>query len=234
VRGNGMGADGVAENVRIMAVRAVPDGDERDKDVANAIRYAVDNGAMVINMSFGKAYSPGKGAVDEAVRYAEEHGVLLIHAAGNSGEDIDTASNFPSRRFTGGQSASNWLEIGASTWGDGLAASFSNYGVGTVDLFAPGERIFTLAPGGGTESADGTSLAAPVVTGVAALLLSYFPELTPMDVHEILVQSVRARGDANAARPGDGSETTFGTLSISGGLLDAAAAVRMAMARSGS
>ena len=114
------------------------------------------------------------------------------------------------------------------------AASFSNYGVHSVDLFAPGTRIFTLAPGDRTESADGTSLAAPVVSGVAALLLSYFPDLTPMEVRDILVQSVRARGDAAAVRPGDGVSAPFGTLSISGGLLDAAAAVRLAMERAGS
>ncbi len=231
IRGNGIGAEGIADNVRIMAVRVVPDGDERDKDVANGIRYAVDNGAMVINMSFGKAYSPGKSAVDEAVRYAQEHGVLLVHAAGNSGEDVDTAANFPSRRFADDTQATNWLEIGASTYDADLAASFSNYGVHTVDLFAPGTRIFTLAPDNRTESADGTSLAAPVVSGVAALLLSYFPDLTPMDVREILVESVRARGDAQAVRPGDGERAAFGTLSMSGGLLDAAAAVRMAMER---
>jgi subtilisin family serine protease len=234
VRGNGAGIDGIAENARIMVVRAVPAGDERDKDVANAIRYAVDNGAAVVNMSFGKGYSPGKGAVDEAVRYALERGVLLVHAAGNSGNDIDVEDNFPTRRLADGAQAANWLEVGASTWGAGLAASFSNYGVATVDLFAPGERIHTLAPGGRTETADGTSLAAPVVSGVAALLLSYFPELSPLDVRQILLTSVRPRGEAEATRPGDGTPAPFGQLSITGGLLDAAAAVRAAMERAGS
>jgi subtilisin family serine protease len=230
VRDNGIGVDGILNDVRIMAVRAVPAGDERDKDVANAIRYAVDNGAQVINLSFGKGYSPGKEAVDAAVRYAEEHGVLVVHAAGNSGKDIDANDNFPNPRLANGSQAANWLEIGASTFGPELAASFSNYGRAGVDLFAPGERIYSLRPGGETGSADGTSLAAPVVSGVAALLLSYFPELTPADVREIIVASARTPGGA-AVRPGDGSPASFSDLSVTGGMLDAAAAVRMAIER---
>ena len=135
-RNNGIGIDGVANNVRIMAVRAVPDGDERDKDVANAIRYAVDNGAQIINMSFGKAFSPNKPYVDEAVKYAESKGVLLVHAAGNSGEDTDEANNYPTKNLDKGKVATNWIEVGASSWGDDkLAASFSNYGKKNVDLF---------------------------------------------------------------------------------------------------
>ena len=87
-RTNNLGVKGVADNVRIMSVRAVPDGDERDKDVANAIIYAVDNGAKVINMSFGKTYPYDKAAVDKAVKYAESKDVLLVHAAGNDGVDV--------------------------------------------------------------------------------------------------------------------------------------------------
>ena len=95
VVGNEIGSDGIARNVKLMSVRAVPDGDERDKDVANAIRYAVDNGATIINMSFGKGYSWDKKAVDEAVKYAAKHDVLLVHAAGNSGQNNDKTDNFP-------------------------------------------------------------------------------------------------------------------------------------------
>lgn len=230
VRGNGVGVDGILDDVRIMVVRAVPAGDERDKDVANAIRYAVDNGAHVINLSFGKGYSPGKRAVDEAVRYAEQHGVLVVHAAGNAGKDVDANDNFPNARLLDGARAGNWLEIGASTFGPALAASFSNYGRDGVDLFAPGERIYSLRPGGETGAADGTSLAAPVVSGVAALLLSYFPELTPADVREIIIASVRTPSGA-AVRPGDGSPTSLSDLSATGGMLDAAAAVRAAIER---
>ncbi|HYE96666.1 MAG TPA: S8 family peptidase [Rubricoccaceae bacterium] len=232
-RGNGLGIEGIAPaTVRIMPVRVVPDGDERDKDVANAIRYAVDNGAHIINMSFGKGYSPQKGAVDEAVRYAAERGVLLVHAAGNSGEDIDVAANFPTRRFTGGGEASNWIEVGASTsTADALAASFSNYGATSVDVFAPGERVYSLNPGNGYGAHDGTSLAAPVVSGVAALLLAYYPELTPLQVRQILLDSATRYPTDMPVPGGDGTTTgPFGRLSITGGVVNAEAAVRRAEA----
>lgn len=230
IRGNGLGIDGVADSVRVLAVRAVPDGDERDKDVANAIRYAVDEGALVLNLSFGKALSPDKSVVDEAVRYAEARGALVVHAAGNDGADIDTTANYPTRVFANGSEAPNWLEVGASAAGTDLAATFSNYGAVRVDLFAPGARITTLAPGGGVDTSDGTSLAAPVVSGVAALLLSHFPELTPLDVRAILLESARRYPNAQVARPGDGPPVPFASLSATGGVLDAAAAVRLALA----
>ena len=129
--------------VRIMMVRAVPDGDERDKDIANAIRFAVDHGARVINMSFGKGYSPEKFAVDEAVRYADAHNVLMVHAAGNDGQDLASHPNFPTPAYADSGHARNWIEVGASSWqgGDTLAASFSNYGHDQVDVFgARGRR----------------------------------------------------------------------------------------------
>lgn len=228
VRGNGLGIDGVASNVLIMPIRTVPNGDERDKDVANAIRYAVDNGAHIVNMSFGKGYSPYKGAVDEAVRYAEEHGVLLVHAAGNGGADLATQSNFPNRLFDGGQEAGNWLEVGASRWDDELVASFSNYGQMRVDVFAPGASIYSLNPENEYGSHDGTSLAAPLVSGVAALLMAYFPELDATGVHRILVESA-VRHSQNVPRPGaDGETVGFDQLSISGGIINAYEAVRLA------
>jgi subtilisin family serine protease len=220
----------VADSVRIMAIRVVPDGDERDKDVANGIRYAVDNGAQVINMSFGKPYSPGKSAVDEAIRYAESRGVLLVHAAGNNGADIDATDNFPTRVYTDGVQASNWLEIGASTFTDALAAEFSNYGATRVDLFAPGARITTLAPDGEVQTTDGTSLAAPVVSGVAALILSHYPALTPLQVRQLLLDSARRLPETEVPRPGSDERVAFGALSSTGGLLDAAAAVAAAAA----
>src|SRR5690606_13668746 len=229
VRGNGVGIDGIAPRVLIMPVRTVPDGDERDKDVANAIRYAVDNGADVINMSFGKGYSPQKPWVDEAVRYAEERGVLLVHAAGNDGADIDVEPNFPSRLIEGGPEATNWVEVGASRWDAALAAGFSNYGRTRVDVFAPGERIYSLAPGDGYGAADGTGLAAPLVAVVAALLLACCPDLTPADVREIILDSV-VRHDAQVPRPGSetGEQVAFGTLSVTGGVVNALSAVEMA------
>lgn len=242
VRGNGLGIDGVAPNtadaqpVRIMALRAVPDGDERDKDVANAIRYAVDNGARIINMSFGKSFSPQKGAVDEAVRYATERGVLLVHASGNSGEDLEPAAghdNFPTAFYDGGEHSATWLEIGASASDRAaLAAPFSNYGTTRVDLFAPGAQVTSLAPGGGVQTADGTSFASPVTAGVAALVMAYFPDLTAADVRQILVDSAVRYADAEVGRPGDGATVRFGTLSVTGGVVNAAEAVRLAIERS--
>jgi subtilisin family serine protease len=228
-RGNGVGIDGVAPRVLVMPVRTVPNGDERDKDVANAIRYAVDNGAQVINMSFGKGYSPQKPWVDEAVRYAEERGVLLVHASGNDGADIDVEPNFPNRLVAGGPEAANWVEVGASRWDDALAAEFSNYGQTRVDVFAPGAHIYSLAPGDDYATNDGTSLAAPLVSGVAALLLAYFPDLTPADVRAILLDSV-VRHDAAVARPGTGEPVGFDTLSVTGGIVNAYEAVRAAEA----
>ncbi|MGH7505769.1 MAG: S8 family peptidase, partial [Longimicrobiales bacterium] len=196
IRGNGVGIDGIAPAVRIMAVRAVPDGDERDKDVANAIRYAADNGAQIINMSFGKAYSPEKALVDEAVRYAESKGVLFIHAAGNDGEDLAQTESYPTRAFLDGGTATNWIEVGASSWkGDSLAAAFSNYGAAQVDLFAPGVDILSTVPGGGYERQDGTSMAAPVVTGVAALIMAYYPRLDAAGVKRVLLESATSYAD---------------------------------------
>jgi subtilisin family serine protease len=225
---------GIAPNVRIMAVRAVPDGDERDDDVARAIRYAVDNGAQVINMSFGKGFSPGKAAVDSAVRYAEGKGVLLVHAAGNDGENNDVVPSYPTPSLDNGTRARLWLEVGASSWKSTaqLATSFSNYGKQQVDLFAPGESILSTVPGGGVKREDGTSMAAPVVSGVAALLLTYFPKLSPADVRDIIVQSVRTFPEAMVALPGgEGQRVPFSALSRTGGLIDAYAAVKLALQR---
>ncbi|MBR9988221.1 MAG: S8 family peptidase [Gemmatimonadetes bacterium] len=230
-RHNNIGIDGIASSTRIMVVRTVPDGDERDKDVANAIRYAVDNGAHIINMSFGKAYSPFKDVVDAAVRYAQERGVLMVHAAGNDAKDLATENNFPNRHFLGGDTASLWIEVGASGWqGRGqLAAVFSNYGAGQVDVFAPGSDINSTAPGNTYESASGTSFAAPVVSGIAALLMAYYPELSAADVRRIILESAVPLRDVMVARPGgDSGEVRFGDLSVTGGVVNAYRAVQMA------
>ncbi len=233
-RGNNIGIDGVANNVQIMAIRAVPDGDERDKDVANAIRYAVNNGAQVINMSFGKAFSPNKSYVDDAIKYAESKGVLLVHAAGNSGKDTDIENNYPTKNLGKKKVADNWIEVGASAWGEGdkLAASFSNYGKVNVDLFAPGVQIYSAAPGNEYKNAQGTSMASPVTAGVAALLLSYFPELTPADLKDIMMKSVRTFDGLMVIKPGTKDEMVdFGELSVSGGIVNAYEAVKLADAR---
>lgn len=230
VRGNGVGIDGVAAPVRLMTLRAVPDGDERDKDVANAIRYAVDNGAHVINMSFGKSYSPRKELVDEAVRYADERGVLMVHAAGNDGADVDVESKFPSPSYADGGRASNWITVGASNWAvDSLAAPFSNYGRTEVDLFAPGAAILSTLPGDAFDRQDGTSMAAPTVTGAAAVMMAWFPELDAAAVKRILMETAVRFDDQVVPRPGDGEAVPFGTLSVTGGVVNLYEAVRAAL-----
>lgn len=190
-RDNEIGIEGIAQNAIIMPVRMVPDGDERDKDVANGIRYAVDNGAKIINMSFGKAYSPHSEYVDEAIQYAADHGVLMVHAAGNDNENVDVIINYPNGNFSGKGSMSHWITIGASTdsVGPGLKASFSNYGRKSVDLFAPGMDILSTMPHGEYQSQSGTSMAAPVVSGVAALIWGAYPELTAEELKEVLIDS---------------------------------------------
>ncbi|MES2829141.1 MAG: S8 family peptidase [Bacteroidota bacterium] len=230
-RENGMGIDGVANDVKIMMVRAVPDGDEHDKDIALSIRYAVDNGAKVISMSFGKAYSPEKQWVDEAIRYAEKKGVLLVHAAGNDHKDVDVEYNFPNPVYLkNGKQASNVITVGAS--GDpgigGLTASFSNYGKKMVDVFAPGVRIYSTVPGGNNYgNASGTSMAAPVVAGLAALILEYYPKLKPAQVKEIIIKSCVAPAD-KVRKPGTRDEVALSELCVSGGIVNAYEALKLA------
>ena len=224
----------MAPAVKLMVLRTVPDGDERDKDVANAIRYAVDNGAQVINMSFGKAYSPQKDAVDAAVRYAESKGVLLVHASGNEGTNVDTSPSYPTRTFLAGGTAPNWIEVGASApSADSLAASFSNYSRTRVDVFAPGVSIWSTVTKGGYERLQGTSMASPVVAGVAALLLAHYPGLTPAQVKDILIQSATKFPNQSVVRPGEGGgRVPFAELSVSGGVVNVYNALRLAEQRS--
>lgn len=193
VRNNALGIKGVADNVAIMSVRTVPNGDERDKDVANAIRYAADNGAKVINMSFGKPYSWDKKVVDEAVKYAISKDVLLIHSAGNDNENTEEKVFYPNRNYEDKSGvAEAWIEVGASGFkaDKTLKAPFSNYGKTTVDVFAPGVAIYSTTPGSEYANHDGTSMAAPVVSGLAALIRSYYPALTAVQVKDIILKSV--------------------------------------------
>lgn len=229
-RRNEIGINGIADNVKIMAVRAVPNGDERDKDVANAIIYATDNGAQIINMSFGKGFSPQKEVVDKAVKYAESKGVLLIHAAGNDGDNVDKEANYPSRILKNGTAVKNWIEVGASAAGadEHFVASFSNYGKKSVDLFAPGVEMYSTVPNDQYEDLQGTSFASPATAGVAALLMSYFPDLSAADVREILRQSTRKFDGLKVTRPGSSEDVPFSGLSSTGGLVNAYEAVKMA------
>ncbi|MEJ8804186.1 S8 family peptidase [Pontibacter sp. H249] len=233
IRGNGIGIDGIAEHAEIMALRAVPSGDERDKDIALAIRYAVDNGAHIINMSFGKDFSPQKHFVDEAVKYAESKNVLLVHAAGNDAKNIDNTDNFPTKQLQDGTRASTWLEVGATSKNldKTFVGDFSNYGKDNVDIFAPGVDLVLLAPGNKYDKMDGTSFASPVVSGVAALVWSYYPELTAAELKDVLLQSSTKYPKLKVYYPTEekGKKTTkFSTLSATGGVVNAYDALKLA------
>ncbi len=237
-RNNNIGIKGVADNVRIMTVRCVPDGDERDKDVANAIYYAVDNGASVINMSFGKGYSPQKWYVDQAMRYAAQHDVLLVHAAGNSAANNDKEGNFPNDElqkpikkglFAKEKRISTWMEIGALSWksGEKRVAGFSNYGKKNVDLFSPGVQLQSTVLDGKYGPSSGTSMASPAAAGVAALIRSYYPALSAVQVKHILETSV-VKQDGEVNKPGSTDKVKFSELCVSGGTISATNAVTVA------
>lgn len=282
-RRNQLGILGVADNVSIMTIRTVVEGDERDKDVANAIRYAVDNGAKVINMSFGKAYKWDKKAVDDAVKYAEEKNVLLVHGAGNDNSDIDIVENYPNKYFDSPEAeayfkskkpvvaqkitdlltqqgmqnrnmgmrpdpfakpipvdsmkfklphAKNWIEVGASAYKDDeeLKASFSNFGKFNVDVFAPGFKINSTVPNSKYEEFDGTSMASPVVSGLAALILTYYPELKPSELRDIIIKSVTKVNHKIKYKndKGENVRVPFSEICVSGGIVNAYNALKMA------
>jgi subtilisin family serine protease len=191
-RGNGIGMDGVAQNVEIMVARAVPDGDEYDKDVALAIRYAVDNGAKVINTSFGKGYSQNPEWVWDAIKYAGKKDVLIVNAAGNDGVDLDITTSYPNdQNGTGAEMSDNFITIGALNYkyGKEMVATFSNYGATSVDLFSPGVKIWSTTPLDTYEYLQGTSMASPNVAGVAAMIRSYYPKLSAKQVKQVLMDS---------------------------------------------
>lgn len=227
-RNNGAGIMGVSNNAQIMVLRVVPDGDERDKDVANAIRYAVDNGAKVINMSFGKGFSPYKEAVDEAVLYAQSKDVLLVHAAGNDHKNLEVENNFPTDAIAN-YNASNWIEVGASSWKSKklIPAEFSNYGKTKVDVFAPGVDINSCIPKSDYASYNGTSMASPVTAGVATVLRGYYPELTAAEIKEIIMQSaIKVKG--KVLIPSTKKKVKMNELCVSGGIVNLYEAVKLA------
>ena len=193
-RNNGKGVNGVANNVAIMSIRAVPNGDEYDKDIARGIRYAVDNGARVINGSFGKSFSPKAEWVYEAIKYAADNNVLFVHAAGNDGANLDdpTNGNYPNDQINNGpEMTDNVITVGALNpkYGSELVASYSNYGKVNVDIFAPGTDIYSTYPNNEYEYSPGTSMAAPAVAGIAALVMSQYPSLSAAQVKKIILQS---------------------------------------------
>ncbi|MDT7831160.1 S8 family serine peptidase [Flavobacteriaceae bacterium S356] len=236
-RNNGKGMNGVAKNVKIMAVRVVPDGDEYDKDVALGIRYAVDNGAKVINTSFGKGYSPKKEWVYEAIQYAEKNDVLIVNAAGNDGKDIDVSVSYPNDTpDMKNEIADNFLTVGAmsANYNEKLPASFTNYGKINVDVFAPGVEIYSTTPENEYAYKNGTSMAAPSAAGVAALVRSYYPQLSASQVKHVLMNS-GTKIDLEVVRPGsvsrekpDGEKVNFSELSVSGRVVNAYNALKMA------
>ena len=231
VRNNGIGGDGVADHVKIMPVRAVPDGDEYDKDIALAFKYAVDNGAKVINTSFGKYYSPHKDWVWDAIKYAADHDVLIVNAAGNEGKDMDQYGDkisYPNDGDVPGKEISdNFINVGAMgpNYGADMVASFSNYGKNTVDIFSPGQQIYATVPFGEYKYLQGTSMASPDVAGVAAVIRSRFPELTAAEVKKVILDSavqpmilvIKPQEDDYEGKP---ELVPFSSLSKSGGMVN--------------
>jgi|TARA_B110000238_G_scaffold88551_1_gene97255 subtilisin family serine protease len=237
LRNNNLGAVGVANNVKLMTVRVVPGGDEHDKDVALGIRYAVDNGAKIINTSFGKRFSPNKEWVYEALKYAESNDVLIVNAAGNDGKDMDVRKSYPTDSddlVT--ELTSNVITIGASSlyYNEKLPADFSNYGKLNVDVFAPGVDIYATTPKDTYEPLSGTSMAAPSTTGVAALIRSYYPALSAKEVKYVLMTSgvkinfkVIKPGSQSQESP-EGQMVLFADLSVSGRIVNAYNALKLA------
>ncbi|HVW96431.1 MAG TPA: S8 family serine peptidase [Mucilaginibacter sp.] len=230
VRNNGYGIDGVADNVRIMSIKAVPNGDEYDKDVANAIRFAVDHGAQIINMSFGKKLSPHKDWVDAAFKYAAAKDVLLVQASGNDNQDVDAEPEFPNDTYLDGSTTDNVISVGASgpKPDTSLAASFSNYGKMNVDVFAPGYKVTSIDMDAEFNTADGTSFSAPIVTGIAALCLEYYPNLSARQLKQIILECATPVKGLMVNKPGTSDKVDFTSLSKTGGIVNAYRALEIA------
>jgi subtilisin family serine protease len=222
-RDNGIGMNGVANNVKLMSIRTVPNGDEYDKDVALAIRYAVDNGAQVINGSFGKSFSPKSEWVRDAIKYAESKDVVIVHAAGNDGNDIDVEPNYPADNINGNEVANNYISVGSltSSYGSKMVSGFSNYGKNNVDIFAPGSQVYSTTPENDYMFKGGTSMAAPAVAGIAALIRSYYPKLSAAEVKQAILDSGLSL-DTQVIVGGDASDVrAFNTLSKTGKIANA-------------
>lgn len=227
---NKKGINGVAKNVKFIAVRVVPDGDEYDKDIANGIIYAVNNGAKIINMSFGKGYSPYKKKVFEAIKYAAKKDVLIVHAAGNDAKNVDVEKFYPNdSEDLQTEISDNVLTVGAIrySYDENMIAPFSNYGKKNVDIFAPGEEIYAPIPNNKYTYLSGTSMAAPAAAGVAAILRSYFPELSAKQIKHILMNS-GTKIPFKLKKPGSAEKVYLDEISVSGRILNAYNAVKMA------
>ena len=213
-----------------MALRAVPNGDEYDKDIALAIRYAADNGAKVINGSFGKGFSPHKEWVYDAIKYAASKDVLFVHAAGNDAEDLNVVESYPNDRIVETEIVTNYIKVGALNYeyGSKLVADFSNYGKTDVDVFAPGVKIYATIPNNLFKFEQGTSMAAPNVAGVAALIRSYYPKLTAAQVKQILKDSGVAISKTVIVGGDSSNKISFNELSVTGKIVNAYNALLMA------
>jgi subtilisin family serine protease len=203
--GNGIGGAGVAWQARLMAIRVLDDQARgTTAAVAVGIRYAVDNGARIVNLSLaGPTSTPD---LEDAVRYAQAHGVLIVAAAGNDGADLTTSPTYPAA-----YGEDNVLGVAATTRDGGLS-SVSDYGPG-ADVAAPGEQILSTALGGGYEWRTGTSMAAPEVAGALVLLAAARPDLDGNGLRDALLAGARHTG-----------------LPVSGGALDVGAALHAVIA----
>ncbi|WP_157802113.1 S8 family peptidase [Flavobacterium sp. 1] len=231
-RNNSKGIKGIAQNVKVMPLNISPSGDEHDKDITMAIRYAVDNGAKIINMSFGKEFTMHKEWVYEAFKYAEKHNVLLVHSAGNDSQSVDENPSYPSDISYDGskEMCNNFINVGSITHklSSTFVSDFTNYGKQNVDLFAPGDKIYTTGAGNIYKTESGTSLAAPMVSGTAALIWSYYPNLTATEVKQIILDSGTAY-DLEVLVPGiKDKKVPFSELSKSGKVLNVYNAMQMA------
>ena len=232
-RENAIGIKGISNKIKVMPLALSSYGDEHDKDIALAIRYAVDNGAKVINMSFGKLLSMHHDWVLDAIRYAEEKDVLIVSSAGNGGMEVKLENMYypNNRNISGKEVSSNFIKVGATTSfaDEKLVASFSNYSKEFVDVFAPGAKIYTTFPDNNYKFDSGTSLAAPIVSGIAALIRSHYPKLTAAQVKQIILES-GVSYDIEVQVPGEKKGVTkpFKELSKSGKVVNAYNAMLMA------
>ena len=221
--------------IKLMGVRVVPDGDEYDKDIALGIRYAVNNGAKIINMSFGKSFSPEQAWVDSAIRYAASKDVLIIHSAGNESYDLNNKTVYPSPYSSSfNNKASNMITVGASSdpiIAESLLTDFSNYGNQIVDLFSPGNKIYSSLPNQTYGFTNGTSMSAPILSHIAAIVRAYFPKLSAIEVKAILLQSCWKPEDENSIFPIPQKDQSkkLKELSAEGGIINAALCIQNAI-----
>ncbi len=233
-RNNDIGIKGISNNIKIMPLRVIPQGDEYDKDIALAMRYAVDNGAKIINMSFGKEYSMNTKLVLDAIKYADKNHVLIVSAAGNEALDIDVNNYYPNDCIlnTKTEVANNFIKVGSTSHNldNTIYSSFSNYGKMNVDLFAPGDNIHTTSPKNKYETNGGTSFSSPIVSGIAALTWSHYPKITVSEMKKILIQSGNSYNIEVEIEQQDGTKkmVPFSELSKSGKIVNAYNALLMA------